>query len=132
MVHGYNISEKKFYYADHLKSGKYVTGLACSFDEIKQAFEAPITYIEEPEFYNTVFTFSAVQNSYYKLSINHVIKQLEYYYEGNQALFDDFYKSGIQVYSDLESYLKKDMMNSTIIPDIRGLTVIRDHNSAMV
>lgn len=56
-------------YAVHLKSGKYVTRLACSFDEIKQAFEAPITYIEEPEFRNTVFTFSAVQNSYYKLSI---------------------------------------------------------------
>lgn len=131
MVHGYDISEKKFYYADHLRDGKYKTGITCSFGEMKQAFETTITYDEEPEFKNTIFTFSPVQNSYYKLNLNHIISQLKYYYYGNQVLFDDYYKSGIQVYSELASYFEKELMNRTAITDVRGVTVLKDHNSAM-
>lgn len=132
MVHGYDISKKCFYYADHTQDGRHKTGLSCSFSELKQAFEAPITYRESLEFKNTIFTFLPVQNLSYKLNLDHMIQQLKYYYHGDQNLFDNYYKSGIQVYYDLASYFNKQIVKKSKKMDIRGVTVLQDHNSAMV
>lgn len=132
MLHGYDVSNQIFYYADHTKSGEYRVGLTCTFEQMKHAFEASLTYEEAPEFKNSIFLFMPVSNETYKLNLKHIGIQLKAYYQGDQDLYDDFYKSGIKVYGDLALYFEHQLSSGMGIRDWRGLCVLLDHNSAMV
>lgn len=129
LIHGYNLEEEFFYYADNSFHGKFKTHLQCSFSNLREAFGAASIYKNEPDFSNSIFTFNINYNASYNINIPKIICQLRQYIDETRVFFNNSYLNGIGVYRHLIECFENNSLDNY---DIRGLCVIRDHKSAMV
>ncbi len=129
LIHGYDLDEQQFFYADNSNAGKFATGLQCSFTELRKAFHAACLYLNEPDFSNSIFTFGVDHASGYELNIPKIIHQLRQYIKETRVCFMGSNRNGIGVYDCLLQYFREPWNDAY---DVRGLCVIRDHVSAMI
>ena len=129
LIHGYNLEQEIFYYADNSFNGKFKAHLQCSFSNLRKAFEVASIYKNEPDFSNSIFTFNVNHNASYDINIPKIICQLRQYIDETRLFFNSAYMNGIGVYRYLIECFENNSLDDY---DIRGLCVIKDHKSAMV
>lgn len=132
LLHGYDKQERKFYYADNGNTGKFITDISCSFNELEKALASVQYFADEPDLSDSIFTFEVYKNQEYSLNIEKILFQLNQYLSGEKLSFDGLYYNGITFYDALIKYFRNEIVGMHSQYDWRGLTVIKDHKLVMV
>lgn len=139
MIYGYDDVNKRIFYCDHDKNGRYRIDMTTDYQSYLRAYcaiDEVSTSAEKVNFMNTFYLLKPQQCSVYKLYLSQIIKSLRFYlnldhseYE-SRACVDNYF--GQKIYDHMKRYFEVLERDPTVLTTHMGnYAVLCDHKTIM-